>query len=369
MSQSINGPSMSSVPDAQSYTMQEVLRQPALWPTTVQRVRAASGKLHLSELLRGARVVLTGAGTSFHAASAIATAWPRAVAVSTTDLLIDTERYLAEVSVLIFLTRSGNSPETGALVEHVRALRPAILQLAIVCDVNGAVSRSSIDGLIDLDPRTNGRGFVPTIAFSSLVLAGLTLAQPDPISADVDELSSRASTLLPEVERVCQRVAARTSKRIVVLSSSPLQGWAADAGLMALEMTDCHFQVVIDTYLGLRHGLMSFIKSDTLVLCLLSSDPVRCLYERDLIHELRTKKMGYLVGIADPADSKDLFDDVIPSIAPRTDDALRTPYEMMGPQLLSYYLCRQLRLNPDDPCSVAAGNQVTQPFRIHPAKQ
>jgi tagatose-6-phosphate ketose/aldose isomerase len=228
------------------------------------------------------------------------------------------------------------------------------------------VGRSPIDGLIDLDPRTNGRSFVPTIAFSNLVLAGLTLAQPNPIRAAVDELSSRASALLPEMERVCQRVAARTRERIVVLSSSPLQGWAADAGLMALEMTDCNFQVIVDTYLGLRHGLMTFIKPETLVLCLLSSDPVRRLYERDLIHELRAKKSGYLVGIADPTDSEGLFDEVIPSIAPRIDDALRTPYEMIGPQLLSYYLSQHLKLNPDDPCSVAAGNPVVPQFRTHP---
>jgi tagatose-6-phosphate ketose/aldose isomerase len=366
MSQSLSGPPMGGLHAAQSYTLQEILRQPALWPTTVARVRAASDRLSLSELLRGARVVLTGAGTSFYAATAIATAWPRAVAVPTTDLLIDAERYLIDVGVVIFLTRSGNSPETAALVEHVRTLRPTILQIAIVCDLNGAVGRSPIDSLIDLDPRTNGHSFVPTTAFSNLVLAGLTLAQPNPVSAAVDELSSRASALLPEIERICQRVTARTSERIVVLSSSPLLGWAADAGLMALEMTNCNFQVVVDTYLGLRHGLMSFIKPETLVLCLLSSDPVRRLYERDLIHELRTRQCGYLVGIADPIDSEELFDEVIPSIAPRTDDALRTPYEMIGPQLLSYYLSQHLRLNPDDPCSVAVGNQVIQQFRIHP---
>jgi tagatose-6-phosphate ketose/aldose isomerase len=366
MSQSLSGPPRPGLPAAQSYTLQEILRQPALWPSTVERVRAASDKLRLSELLRGARVVLTGAGTSFYAASAIATAWPGAVAIPTTDLLIDAERYLIDVGVLIFLTRSGNSPESAALVEHVRALRPTILQIAIVCDPKGAVGRSPIDGLIDLDPRTNGRSFVPTIAFSNLVLAGLALAQPNQISAAVDELSSRASALLPQIEGVCRHVAARTTERIVVLSSSPLLGWAADAGLMALEMTNCRFQVVIDTYLGLRHGLISFIKPETLVLCLLSSDPVRRLYERDLINELRARKVGYLVGIADPTDSEALFDEVIPAIAPRTDDALRTPWEMIGPQLLSYYLSLHLSLNPDDPCSVALGNQVVQQFRIHP---
>ena len=177
MAHSLSDPPMGGLPAAQSYTLQEILQQPALWPTTVERVRAASNKLRLSELLRGARVVLTGAGTSFYAASAIAAAWPGAVAIPTTDLLIDAERYLVDVRVLIFLTRSGNSPESAALVEHVRALRPAILQISIVCDAQGALGRSPIDGMIDLTRgRLNGRSFAPTIAFSNLVLAGLALA-------------------------------------------------------------------------------------------------------------------------------------------------------------------------------------------------
>jgi tagatose-6-phosphate ketose/aldose isomerase len=367
MSQSLSESSTGSFPATPSYTLQEILQQPDLWPNTVERVRAASDRLHLSELLQDARVVLTGAGTSFYAASAIAAAWPRSVAIPTTELLIDAERYLIDVGALIFLTRSGNSPETAALVEHVRARQPNILQLVIVCDSNGTVGRSPIDGLIDLDPLTNGRGFVPTIAFSNLVLAGLALAQPNSIGASVDELSARAFALLPEIDSVCRYAAARAGERIVVLSSSPLLGWAADAGLLALEMTDCRFQVLIDTFLGLRHGLMSFLKPGTLVLGLTSSDPVRRLYERDLLDELRAKKVGYLVGISDPTGSELLFDDVIPAVAPRMDDALRTPYEMIGPQLLSYYLGRHLRLNPDDPCSVAGGTQGGQQFRIHPA--
>jgi tagatose-6-phosphate ketose/aldose isomerase len=367
MSHSLIEPQGRSLPEAHSYTLQEIRRQPALWPSTVARVRATSDRLNFSSLLQGARVVLTGAGTSFYAASAIAAAWHGAVAIPTTDLLIDAERYLHGVGVLIFLTRSGNSPESGALAELVRASRPAILQIAIVCDSKGALSHSPIDAVIDLDSRTNGRSFVPTIAFSNLVLAGLALAQPEAICAVVDDLSSKGSSLLPVMDDTCQRVAARTRERMVVLSSSPLLGWAADAGLMVLEMTDCRFQVITDTFLGLRHGLMSFVKPETLVLCLLSNDPVRRLYELDLIDELRAREVGYLVGIANPSDAKDLFDDVIPAVAPLIEDALRTPWEMMGPQLLSYYLNQHLGLNPDDPCAVAGGDPDVQRFRVHEA--
>jgi tagatose-6-phosphate ketose/aldose isomerase len=100
----------------------------------------------------------------------------------------------------------------------------------------------------------------------------------------------------------------------------------------------------------------------------LSSDPVRSLYEKDLIQELRSKKIGYIVGIADPAESKGLFDAVIPAIAPRANDALRTPYEIVGPQLLGYHLSLRIGLNPDNPSPDGVINRVVRGVRIHKAR-
>jgi tagatose-6-phosphate ketose/aldose isomerase len=112
---------------------------------------------------------------------------------------------------------------------------------------------------------------------------------------------------------------------------------------------------------------MAFVKSDTLVLCLLSSDPVRRSYEMDLISELRSKKIGYLVGIADPQETKGLFDEIIPAIAPHEKDSLRTPYEIVAPQLLGYHLSLNLGLNPDNPSPDGIINRVVQGVRIYPA--
>jgi tagatose-6-phosphate ketose/aldose isomerase len=352
---------------APEYTMPEILRQPLLWPVTLKDVRTASERMQLTAKLQDARVLLTGAGTSAYAATAIASAWPRACAVPTTDLLVDAERYLIDVDTVISVARSGDSPESTAVVERVRALRPDILQIAIVCNEDGALSQSSLDGVITLDPRTNDQGLVMTGSFSNLVLAGLVLAQEEAVAATVDELSTRAIALLPEIDRACRRVADRTTDRIAILSSSPLLGWAREAGLKTLEMTAGHFPVITETHLGLRHGPMSFVKPDTLVLCLLSSDQVRRRYEEDLIYELRAKKIGYLVGIVDPSASKGLFDEVIPALAPQTVDALRTPYEILGPQLLGYHLSLRIGLNPDNPSPNGVINRVVQGVRIHPA--
>src|ERR1039458_665649 len=109
-----------------NYTRTEIFQQPVLWPTTLKRVHAEAERLNLFARLKGARVLLTGAGTSAYAAASAASAWPGASAVPTTDLLIDVERYLPEVGVVISLARSGNSPESASVVERIRALCPGI---------------------------------------------------------------------------------------------------------------------------------------------------------------------------------------------------------------------------------------------------
>jgi tagatose-6-phosphate ketose/aldose isomerase len=328
-------------------------------------VSAASRRLHLTERLKGGRVLLTGAGTSAYAATGVASAWPGAIAIATTDLLVDAERYLEGVSTVISMARSGNSPESAAVVERVRGLRPDIWQLAIVCDEDGELSRSSLDGLIALDPRTNDQSLVMTSSFSNLVLAGLALAQPEAAAVTVKALSEHTAALLPEIDTACKCAADRIRDRIVVLSSSPLLGWRREAGLKTLEMTAGRFPLVTETYLGLRHGPMSFVTRDTVVLCLLSSDAMRRSYEIDLIHELRAKKIGYLVGIAQSGSFDDFFDQVIPAVAPETDDALRTPFEILAPQLLGYHLSLRIGLNPDNPSPNGVINRVVSGVRIY----
>jgi tagatose-6-phosphate ketose/aldose isomerase len=353
------------VETAGHYTSQEIARQPELWAVVGREVRSTAERLQLNQRLGNKRVLLTGAGSSAYAASAVAAAWHNAVAIPTTDLLLDTERYLTDVDAVISLARSGESPESAAVVSRIRGLRPEILQVAVTCNSDSALARTGVDALVALDPRTNDRSLVMTSSFSSLVLAGMVLAQPEVTTANLQAHSARAASLLPEIDAACRRMSGRVHDRIVVLSSSPLLGWGREAGLKTLEMTSGHFAVVMETFLGLRHGPMSFVKPDTFVLCLLSSDPLRRAYELDLVDELRTKKIGYLVGIANADESDLLFDEMIPAIAPQEDDALRTPYEIVGPQLLGYHLSLRIGLNPDNPSPDGIINRVVRGVKIY----
>jgi len=349
-----------------SYTRQEILAQATLWPGTVRTVVNDVARLRLSGRLGSARVMLTGAGTSAYAAEAIADAWPQATAMPTTDLLVDGKRLLADVDLLISLARSGDSPESVAVVEVARALRPDLFQLAIVCNPNGALAQGCVDQVIQLDPRSDDHSLVMTASFSNLVLAGLTLARPEAMLKDVDALSARTLALLPDLAQASQNAARHVVDRVIVLSSSPLSGWRKEAALKTLEMTAGRFSVLSESYLGLRHGPMVFVGPKTVVFCLLSSDPQRRAYELDLVGELREKKIGFLVGITDMEGAERFFDAVIPAVAPLLDDTLRTPFEIVAAQLLGYNVSLLAGFNPDNPSPDGIINRVVQGVRIHP---
>ncbi len=351
------------------HTWAEIQQQPALWPTTAKRVQEGIARLQLQARLKDARVVITGAGTSAYAASAVAAAWSRSIAVPSTDLLLATDRYMEDATVLVSLARSGNSPESIAVVERVRRLRPDVWHLAVTCNPEGALATSPLVNSIILDPRTNDKSLVMTSSFSNLLLAGLCLAKGDLMDSVIAAAAAEVQSKFTLINQKVADLASRVEDRVLVLASVPLFGWAQEGALKVLEMTAGRFPVMDATYLGLRHGPMSFIRSDTTVLCLLSNDPVARLYEQDLVQELRSKKLGYLVGVCPYDDGQSgtaqLFDEVIPSLTPKSPDVLRTPFEILCLQLFGYHLSVRVGLNPDSPSPEGVINRVVQGVRIY----
>ena len=330
--------SAEGVIEHKGHTWSEILQQPAIWPTTPALVGDAIRNSGLERHLADARVLLTGAGTSAYAASAVASSWPHATAVPSTDLLVDTQRLLSDATLVVSVGRSGNSPESIATVERIHRLRPDIVQLAITCNAQGSLAESSLVKSIVLDPRTDDKSLVMTSSFSNLVLAGYSLVDVSAIEQLLPSVCANAVAHFSEINETTERVAALVKERIVLLCSSPLLPWAQEGALKALEMTAGKYAVVAETYLALRHGPMSFLRPGTVVMCLLSNSPIRRRYELDLVEELRKKALGHLVAVGATPDEAPLFDECIPAIMPSGPDALRTPFEILGPQLLGYHL-------------------------------
>jgi tagatose-6-phosphate ketose/aldose isomerase len=345
------------------FTRAEIFQQPALWPDTLNRV--ARGLAGCDWFTSELDCTFTGAGSSAYAGLAIHAGLPASAAVPTTDLLVDPQPRFAAGAVLVSLARSGDSPESVAVVRRIQRLLPHVRHLAITCNADGQLAKFPGVAAIILDPRTNDRSLAMTSSFSNLALAGMCLRHGPTIDEVLEKVCDRVTRSLPALEKTARELAGGEMSRVVVLSSAPMMAWAQEASLKILEMSAGRLPVMAETHLGLRHGPMSFLQPDTLVLNILSSDPLRRRYQEDLLTELHTKKLGRIVSVVPDDVAPPAFAEIVPAMAPELPDELRTPFEIVFPQLLAYHLSLRAGLNPDNPSPGGVINRVVQGVRIH----
>jgi tagatose-6-phosphate ketose/aldose isomerase len=125
-----------------------------------------------------------------------------------------------------------------------------------------------------------------------------------------------------------------------------------------------------ETFLGLRHGPMSFVHPHTVIVALLSPDPAVRKYECDLLRELSRKQLGMaklVVGDDVPADVLAPHDIAITTKAAISggDVASMLTGVVIG-QLLAFFRCLQLGCKPDTP-SEGVLTRVVEDFVIHGA--
>jgi tagatose-6-phosphate ketose/aldose isomerase len=346
----------STTPGAITYA--EIRQQPETWPETTRRLQAAKFDALPPP-------VLTGAGTSFFAALAVQSAWPGSRAVPSTELFLDFDEPLQHRRLVVSLARSGDSPESVAVVDRIRLRRPDVRHIALTINPEGKLARHPGVEAVLLDPRANDRGLAMTSSFTNLVLAGCLLARPEETAAGVPVLCQGAGEMLAQHEVAAATLAERPPARVAALASAPLLGAAREACLKILEMTGGRVATLAETYLGLRHGPMSFLEPDSVVICFVSSDPRLRRYEMDLVEELRGKRLGRLVALAPDGTRRELFDLVLATRASTLPDWLRTPVEIIFPQLLAWHLSSRLGLDPDNPSPSGVIHRVVQGVRIY----
>jgi tagatose-6-phosphate ketose/aldose isomerase len=325
------------------FTHQEIYQQPELWADSFERVRR-----HKLSFASDVPAVITGAGTSAYAGEAVAAAWHCARGIATTDLLLEDDLPFQDRGLLVSLARSGNSRESAAVVERIQRLRPAVQHFAITCNPEGKLAGMPGVDVLLLDPRTNDRSRAMTSSYSNMVLAGMCVRRAGDLGTPLEAICRRAGKSLPGMDQQAREMAARQVSRAIFLGSGPLYVLAREAGLKVLEMTSGRVSVLMETYLGLRHGPMRYLRPDSLVVCFLSSDPRRLRYERDLLEELRIKKLGRIVAIGSTSSlPESLYDDAVESNAPELPDNLRAPFDIVFAQLLGYHLGLECGVNPD----------------------
>ena len=364
------------------HTLREILQQPSSWIHTAEQMSALASDLRPG--LAGIRnLVLTGSGSSEYAGHCVRLALQNQLAVNTLAigggvLLTHAAKALPpeRPGLVVSLARSGDSPESVGALSLLLEVDPQLRHLVLTCNATGKLATSfradSGVRVIALDDGTNDRSLVMTSSFTNLVVAAQFLGfldAPERYQASCRKLSGILRNLLQDHFGALAHVAALNFKRAVFLGTGARLGAAREAALKMLEMTAGQVSAMSETYLGLRHGPMSYVHGDTLIVCFLSSDPTTRAYECDLMRELDQKNLGLLklvVGDDVPADVVRDHDVVIdcPGLTELGDDSAPVIDVVVG-QLLGFLRCMREGLRPDSPSESGVINRVVQSFTLH----
>ena len=366
-------------------TLREILQQPGTWQDTFDLLQGTVAQQRLTKSLdpRPAHIVLTGSGSSIYIGECLAPLLQSGLgvpvqAIAAGSLLTHWHSMLPPgPGLLISLARSGDSPESAAVVNTLLAEAPAWRHLAITCNADGKLATQyrnepRMTALV-LDERTNDRSLVMTSSFTNLLLGGLGLLQSTRAGiaqSAVEVAALNTQGIFDHHADALAMLAERDMRSAVYLGSGPMFGAAREGALKMLEMTGGKVITMAETFLGLRHGPMSFIHPQTLIVALLSADAAVRSYECDLLRELSRKQLGLaklVVGHDIPTDvlaADDVAIEMSASVSNPDVPALLAG--VVVTQLLAFFRCLQLGGKPDTP-SEGVLTRVVEDFALHGA--
>ena len=366
------------------FTAGEIAGQPDLWLKIYRQVLA--DKSGIASFIESAhpevsRIILTGAGTSAYIGLNLQGIFSRSLkkhtdAVATTDLVSHPGNYFFdhETIMLISFARSGNSPESTAVVELADKLCGKCYHIIITCDPRGQLGTwqtSSPRLLIVLPPEANDKSLAMTGSYSGMLLCGLLLARMkelEKLGPEIDILIQYGKRILGEYASKLRDTASIDFRRVVFLGSGPLYGTATESNLKLQEMTDGNIICKNHSYLGFRHGPKAVTDEQTLLVFIFSNDPFVLQYERDLVLSMRKgKKPLFTIGIYENYVNGLSFDlDIkLSDNGKQLGEEMLAVCAILPAQLLGMYKSLALGLNPDSPSQSGAISRVVEDVTIY----
>ena len=363
------------------YTPAEIAQQPATWRVTHGLFEESRSEL--ANFLRQAHeerwaIYLVGAGTSDYIGHSIANLLRRrwgceVSAIASTDLLTNRDDLVIPDRDYLWISfsRSGDSPEGVAVLEQVLASSPRVRHLVVSCNKNARMvelarqSKSCFAML--LDDAVNDRSLAMTSSFTNMVVFGQELAHLwDREFSDetLDKMTVAADYVLDEGAHLAHSLAQHGYRRACFVGAGALGATARESALKVLELTSGDIQTMHETTLGLRHGPMSSLNSETLFVGFISTDDRRRRYDIDLLNEIRAKQVVRTivsVGQADAASDYSLYCEAFDGLG----DAYRPAVDVIFSQMFGLFSSIELGLKPDSPSPNGVISRVVEKFAIY----
>lgn len=369
------------------HTLGEILQQPQTWRRTHEKVLDSSRPIE--QFLNSAglgtdsqsllHVLLVGAGSSDYIGKSVCALlqkeWQCDVqAVPSTDLLTNLDDYVLQDRDYLWISfsRSGDSSEGVAVLQEALTRYPRIKHLIVTCNENGKMARSfggsNVFSFV-LNDDVNDRGLAMTSSFSNMVIVAQALAHyrsPGSYRPTLESLATCASLLLPRAMSICERMVAEGFSKICFLGTGPLKGAAIESALKVLELTSGRVIGLSESFLGLRHGPLSVIDSETLVVGFLSSDARRRAFELDLLTEIYDKELTRKCLVVTPTDDLHKFKNTLRlELSQPVSDLYLPPIFVLIGQWLGLFASLREGLRPDEPSPQGAISRVVSHVTIH----
>jgi len=374
------------------HTPKEISQQPDTWWRTYERVSqlsSAAGSFlkHagvFNEPSARPTVFLVGAGTSDYIGKSLATlllrTWECEVfAVPSTELITCLEDSLIKGKSYLWISfsRSGDSSEGVAVLQLALANHPQINHIVVCCNSEGRMAcivsdQGNVCRLI-LDDEVNDRGLAMTSSFSNMVIAGQCLAHIQDLTAydsTLKELVAAGRNFLQRAADLSEQVVAEGFSKVCFLGSGALQAVATESALKVLELTAGQIVTLSESFLGVRHGPMSALDSETLVVGFVSGDERRRSYELDVLEEIRNKNLAKSILViatwVTPEDEERLAKiGRMVTLDTAAADYYRPPVDVIVGQLLGLFSSIKLGFKPDAPSPGGVINRVVSQVRIY----
>lgn len=366
------------------HTANEINQQPKTWLKTLAQIHTERENIEafISNVTQqdDFDVIFTGAGTSEFVGSSVFShvakfVQHKAKSYGTTDILSSPTYYLHKTkpTLIVSFARSGNSPESVAVVNLANQYCENVYHLFVTCNKEGALSKIAAElpnaYALNLADETHDQSFVMTSSFSNMALATLLIFDKS-LEEKVSQLAEAGSFILENEEKFADIVNKYNFGRIVYLGANTIKGVSQESALKMLELTAGKVVVAFDTPLGFRHGPKSIISDDTLVLTYISNDEYAKKYEVDLVHEMSRQRKENKLMVLTPNEDLELNKLVDFSFNVNADlpNALLGIAYIVVAQLLAYYKALSFEITPDNPCPTGEVNRVVQGVIVHEYK-
>jgi glucosamine--fructose-6-phosphate aminotransferase (isomerizing) len=331
------------------HTFEEIHSQPAAWPAALQAVKDNADAVNaLWQSGRYAQVLLTGCGSPYYIAQAVAANWRElglpAIAAPASEIWLNPRStYLKKPTLLVALSRSGSTTEVLRACEAFTGEGAGDV-LTISCYPQAPLATLGKTNIVV----TSGQeeSFAQTRAFTSLYLTALAcgalIAGEDAQLGDLMQLGEACTRVLAAASPFAQQHGRNAAfDRYYFLGSGERYGLACEMSLKMKEMSLSHSEPF--HFMEFRHGPQTMVTESTLVVGLVSERNAE--REQAVLADMRALG-GTAFAIGEVGCDVNFASDL-------REPARNALYVVAG-QLLAYEHAISKGLNPDRPHNLHA---------------